>query len=342
MASDPAVPVTLTGGPEYGISVVIPTYQRRSALERALRGLAQQSLAADGYEVIVAIDGSDDGTHEMLASISTPYRLRWLRQPNRGRAAACNGGIAAARGSIVVILDDDMEPFPGLLETHQRLHLAGTRLGVVGAVPVVMDPPCTPVTEYIAEKFNRHLAMLATPGFQFKLRDFYSGNFSIRREHLLAVGGFDEAFAIYGNEDLELSLRLVRAGVQLVYNPEAGARQHYTKTFSELARDNVAKGRTAVLLARLHPETFDDLKLSTYGLGSRKWRWLRAALLHLADWWPGAPDQVSRFMEWLQQRRPAHLQKYIGLSLDYFYWVGARAAEREARLREDPSGRVAE
>jgi GT2 family glycosyltransferase len=311
------------------LSAVIPTYQRCAMLERALWALAEQTLPADAYEVVVAINGSDDGTCEMLARLSTPYRLRSLWQPNRGRAAACNAGIAAARGAIVVLLDDDMEPSPGMLDAHRRAHAAESRLGVLGAVPIALGPSSSPVVEYIGRKFNRHLETLSAPGHRLKPRDFYTGNFSIRREVLLEVGGFDEAFTMYGNEDVELWVRLARAGVQIVYSPEAWAQQHYTKTFAQLARDNIAKGQTAVLVAVKHPECVADLKLSTYQQASWKWRALRAILLRASERWPRTPDRVSGFVEWLQRRNPRGLQRYFALSLDYFYWVGARIAERD-------------
>jgi glycosyltransferase involved in cell wall biosynthesis len=47
------------------VSVVIPTYQRRALLELALGALARQEMAAGQYEVVVSVDGSDDGTREM-------------------------------------------------------------------------------------------------------------------------------------------------------------------------------------------------------------------------------------------------------------------------------------
>ena len=58
------------------VSVVIPTHQRRASLERALRALSRQALAPHEYEVIVAIDGSTDGTRESVEAMRTPYALR--------------------------------------------------------------------------------------------------------------------------------------------------------------------------------------------------------------------------------------------------------------------------
>jgi glycosyltransferase involved in cell wall biosynthesis len=313
------------------ISVVIPTYQRCASVRRALEALTRQTISPNLFEVIVVIDGSEDGTAEMVELFAAPYLLRAICQPNRGRAAACNAGMRACQGELIILLDDDMQPAPGFVAAHQRAHCAGDHLVVLGAVPITFDTASPPVVAYIGAKFNRHLEQLTQPNYRFKLTDFYSGNASIRRDMLIGVGGFDEAFRVYGNEDLELYLRLLRAGARLVYSAEACAEQHYTKDFRALARDNIAKGQTAVLLASKHPSALADLKLSTYSQASLKWRLLRAMLLHLSRAFPGAPDRIIRLVEWIERRRPARLNQYYMLALDYFYWFGALAAMRQNR-----------
>jgi len=313
------------------VSVVIPTYQRRDSVGRALEALARQTLPPEEFEVLISIDGSDDGTRELLEAFRTSFPVVVLWQPNRGRAAACNAGLRASHGELVVLLDDDMEPAPEFLTAHLAAHAAGPRLGVVGAAPVTIDPSSSPVLDYIGSKFNRHLETLSQPGHVFKLRDFYSGNFSIARDTLLDLGGLDEAFTAYGNEDLELSLRLSRAGIRLVYSPDAVARQHYTKDFRALARDNLEKGRTAVLLAGKHAETLADLKLSHYRDESPRWRLVRAVLLAATRLWRGTTEIAIRFMAWLERRRPARMRSYYYYALDYFYWVGVRDTLRENR-----------
>src|SRR6266545_2159750 len=92
------------------VSIIIPTYQRSSSVARALRALAPQTFSPDRFEVIVSIDGSSDATREMVAQFPAPFDLRCIWQPNRGRAGACNAGILAAKGELLVLLDDDMEP----------------------------------------------------------------------------------------------------------------------------------------------------------------------------------------------------------------------------------------
>lgn len=307
-------------------SVVIPTYRRCASVERALRALSVQTVDPATLEVVVAIDGSEDGTRDLVATFPAPYRLQSVWQPNRGRASARNAGIRATRGDLLIMLDDDMEPVPEFVAAHRAAHEGASRCCVVGAVPIRSCSAPTPAAAYIAAKFNRHLQRLAQPGFQFNLRDFYSGNFSIRRSDLEAAGLFDEAFTIYGNEDLELSLRLNKVGVQLRYSPDALAYQHYTKDFPALARDTVAKGRTAVLLAQKHRDALAGLKLSTYHQASPRWRLARAGLLAASRVCGGVPTMVERFVVWLEHRRPERLHSYYELALDYYYWLGARAA----------------
>jgi GT2 family glycosyltransferase len=311
------------------LSVVIPTYRRRALVRRALESLANQTLAPMEYEVIVSIDGSDDGTQQMVAAFPAPYALRCVSQPHAGRAAACNTGIRAATGELVVLLDDDMQPASELLAAHRRAHAGTPDLGVMGAVPVRLTARSSPTARYIGSKFNGHLEKLARPDYQLRLRDFYTGNFSIRRATLLRVGLFDEAFRVYGNEDLELSVRLKRAGVRLVYAPGALAYQAYAKDFAALAADTAAKGRTAVLLARKHPETLPELKLATYDVGFPRWRVARAALLGLSDRWPPSSDLLVRLVQVLDRVAPPRLVDVAYfLTLDYFYWLGARSALR--------------
>lgn len=304
-------------------SVIIPTYQRNDSVKRLLQALKRQTIQPYMFEVLVVVDGSDDGTDHMIANMKVPYRLSCIWQPNRGRAAARNAGIVGAEGELIVLLDDDMEPLPEFLSAHWHAHQERERLGVLGAVPVRIDSKSPPVAAYIAEKFGQHLEKLSQPGYQLHLRDFYSGNFSIRKETLLAVGLFDEEFKAYGNEDLELSLRLKKAGVSLVYCSQALAYQHYEKDFPALAYDNIAKGQTAVLFVQKHLEVYPELKLSSYRQTSKKWYLLRAALLQLSRFWKKTPPYLIFFMTWLERRRPARLHLYYQLSLDYFFWLGA-------------------
>jgi len=315
------------------VSVVIPTYQRCASVQRLLSALARQTFSPEAYEVIVSIDGSGDGTQEMVAQFRAPYSLRALWQPHRGRASAVNAGIRAATGDLLVVLDDDMQPVPEFLAAHQRAHQGDSEVGVLGAVPICFNSSSSPVVQFIGSKFNQHLEKLLQPGYRFMLRDFYTGNFSIRREVLLRVGPFDEDFKDYGNEDLELFVRLTNAGIPLIFSAEALAYQHYEKDLAALAKDKIAAGRTAVLLASKHAGTLDSLRLSTYGQSSLKWRLLRGILLGIGHVWNGMPRLIIAFVSALARIRPSWFQLVCPAALDYFYWEGAFSAIQENRRK---------
>lgn len=313
------------------MSVIIPTYQRRGCVANLLDGLSRQTFPPKSFEVIVSIDGSNDGTQELVEQFEASFRLLSLWQPKRGRAAACNSGIRSSTGDVLLLLDDDMDPTPALLEAHWAAHQDQPSLAVLGAAPILLNPSSSAVAHYVANKFNRHLENLAQPGYEFQLRDFYSGNCSIRRNVLLAAGGFDEGFRIYGNEDLELWHRLAARGVRLVYSRDAVAYQNYTKDFFGLARDKQEQGCTAVLLASKHPETFKHLKLSTYRQGSLKWRLARKILLVASRGAPCTPRLVMNAMHWMAEHRPNWFLFLCQQALDYFYWLGVRTALRGIR-----------
>jgi GT2 family glycosyltransferase len=313
------------------LSVVIPTYQRRDSLLRLLASLAGQTLPASAYEVIAVVDGSTDGTAEAARGLAVPYALSVLEGSNRGRARACNAGVRAATGDVVVLLDDDMEATPKCLAAHAQAHAGAGRRAVVGAAPIVVSPASPPFVRYMADGFRKRLARLGQPGYRVSFRDTYTGNFSAPREALLAIGGFDEAFRVYGHEDYELALRLQGAGVELTYSAEALAHQHYEKTFAAFARDGIARGRTAVLFAAKHPEIVDRIKLSEYRQWPWRWRTLRGLLLRLSRVTDRVPDWVVALVERLERWEPPRLDKYYTMAIDYLYWYGALAAMREQR-----------
>jgi GT2 family glycosyltransferase len=317
------------GRNEPSISVIIPTYQRRDSLLRTLTALARQDLPAETFEVIVSVDGSQDGTDAAVASFPAPFTLRSVQGTRRGRAAACNAAIAAAGGEIVVILDDDMQPSAGCLRYHARHHPPLSRTCVIGAAPVRLDETAPAAARFVARKFNRHLERLARPDHVHTLRDFYSGNASIRAEILREAGGFDETFTMYGNEDLELSLRLRAAGVTLRYDGDALAEQHYDKDLAALAQDTVEKGRTAVLLVRSHPEAFGELQLGGSGEAWPAWRFVRRRLLRAARRRPRLPVAILRLGARLERLGFARSELFYRLLLDFAYWTGVQTALEE-------------
>ena len=317
------------------VSVVIPTHSRREALRRALVSLGDQSLAGSSYEVVVAVDGSADGTTEMLAGLETAYELRTVVGPKRGRAGACNAAIAEAGGEVLVILDDDMEAAPRMLESHLEHHPPDSRVCVMGAVPVVLTESSTSAARHVKANFDLHLSRLSDPEHRRLPRSFYTGNASLRAEVMREVGGFDEGFGIYGNEDVELALRLRGVGVSIEFDPEALARQSYDKDLKGLESDTYEKGGTTVMLARRHPEVFADLRLADAGDASRPWLAMRSILLAAARHRGRVREAVFAIAAELERVGFSRRPLFYRAVLDFAFWAGVCAELEKEEASDD-------
>jgi len=224
------------------LSVVIPTYNRRAILEKALLALASQTLSPEEYEVVLVDDGSTDGTRAMVDSLDLPFSLTYRYQERKGPAAARNAGIRLAKAPIVVFIDSDIVVKPGFLEAHLSVHGEGD---VIGHGAVI------------------HTDNLEDPtSAEFKITDisrafFATGNASIAKVHLERAGMFDESFVEYGWEDLELGIRLRKLGLRAVKVPGAEG-YHYKKRLTaddvpSWCRRERERGHTAVIFYRKVP-----------------------------------------------------------------------------------------
>ena len=96
------------------VSVILPVFNRRHLIERALASVVRQSFT--DYELLIIDDGSSDGVEALLLPMTAENpNWRYLRHRNRGLSAARNIGIQAALGEWVTFLDADDEYLPGHL-----------------------------------------------------------------------------------------------------------------------------------------------------------------------------------------------------------------------------------
>jgi len=320
---------------ELDLSVVVPTYSRADAVARLLEALSRQTLAPERFELIIAIDGSRDGTLELVTGYSAPYRLSSIWQENSGPATARNQAALRSSAPILLFLDDDMEPVAECLEAHLQAHEPARRRCVLGAAPIDLRAGDAPVARYFQGKFDAHFTRLSAPDHRFIARDFYSGNFSLERALLLEVGLFDTSFTQYGNEDVDLALKLRAAGAEIAYEPRALARQRFDKDVVRAFADAKAKGQTALQVAHKHPEALSELRLGTYLQRSSRWRLARRILLTVSRRSRLAPHLILRPSSWLE-RSPFELPPlYYDFLFDFAFWLGVEAELNgsAARLR---------
>jgi glycosyltransferase involved in cell wall biosynthesis/peptidoglycan/xylan/chitin deacetylase (PgdA/CDA1 family) len=237
------------------ISVVVPTYQRRELVLAGVRALAEQSFDRP-YEVIVAVDGSSDGSTAALRGLAVPFPLTVLEQSNAGASSARNLGARQARGDILLFLDDDMEADPHLLAEHDRLHGEGAD-AVLGHMPLHPGSAPTAISAAVGDWSEERLARLSRPGAELTLHDLLTGQLSVSADVFRALGGFDLAFTrggSFGNEDVDFGHRLLRAGYDVRFNPRAVSHQRYVVTARQHLRQWRQAGRADVVFARKHPE----------------------------------------------------------------------------------------
>jgi GT2 family glycosyltransferase/peptidoglycan/xylan/chitin deacetylase (PgdA/CDA1 family) len=235
-------------------SVVVPTYERRETVMRSVLALQDQELR--DFEVVVAVDGSSDGTAAALRALSPSFPLRVLEQPNQGRAAAVNAGAAAAGGDVLLILDDDMSADRRLLAEHDRSHREGADV-VMGDIPLDPSSPRNLLSWGVGWWARARCERLSSGEEEIGIADLLTGQMSISREAFEEIGGFDVGFTregLFGGEDLDLGYRLQKAGRKVVFNPRAISFQYYAVDPLSYLDRAYESGRADWELVAKHPE----------------------------------------------------------------------------------------
>lgn len=224
------------------VSVVVATKDRARYLERALESLTGQTLAP-WFEVVVVDNGSSDDTRAVAerAGAHGRFPVVYLYEPEPNRGKARNRGIAVARGDVIAFCDDDVRAPAGWLAAHAAAHSGGADRLVVNG-PIVNVPSYDAAPKATLANFSR--AFLCTC------------NASIPRSLLLAAGGFDESFDLYGWEDTELGVRLREAGAAWKFAWNAAiwhVKPPAENTLEIEARKAVEKARMAQRFVAKHP-----------------------------------------------------------------------------------------
>jgi peptidoglycan/xylan/chitin deacetylase (PgdA/CDA1 family)/GT2 family glycosyltransferase len=234
---------------------VVPTYQRRDLVLTLLDALTRQDTEHP-FEAVVVVDGSTDGTAAALNSRSYQFPLKVIDQENRGAARARNRGAEVARGDVVLFLDDDMEPHPGLVRAHLAAHDAGAE-AVTGAIPLHPESPDNIMAQSVGEWADELAAQCAQPGHRLGVQDIFTGQLSIRRDLFTELRGFDERFTAdgtFGNADVDFGHRLVSHGSTVVFRPDAISYQRYIVTAKEFLPRWTQVGEADMQIMRLHPD----------------------------------------------------------------------------------------
>ena len=176
-------------------SIIIPTYNRKEILTRALDSLVSQT--EKNWEGIIVDDGSDDDTYSHIRSYLDDSRIQYIRQGNSGPALAKNKGIENASGTFLTFLDSDDEFLSTHLESRKNILSENPEIKFLyGGIKIVGN-------QFVPDRFDTDIKInldLCVIG----------GTFFIERELLLSLKGFKN---IMIGEDAELFDRIASTDI---------------------------------------------------------------------------------------------------------------------------------
>lgn len=195
------------------VAVAIPTYGRDDVLLNTVNDLLALDDAPDEILIIDQTPRHSEFVEQRLQSLDTSGAIRWLRLPKPSITVAMNTALCQAQSEVVLFLDDDIRPDGNLVAAHRQAQQQGTGELIAGRVlqpwhKLQADPPGSDF------RFNSLSSR--------ELGEFMGGNFSVRRELAVGLGGFDENFVeVAYRFEAEFALRWCRSGRAIRYEPTA-------------------------------------------------------------------------------------------------------------------------
>ena len=235
------------------VSLIIPTFNGLSLLQKHLPTL----LSADGVaeaELVIADDGSTDGTAEWLAEHVPQARLVRSAE-NGGFSRACNAAIAASSGDVLVLVNNDVSVEPGFLTPLLGVLTADASIFAVNSR--ILLPSKDNLDE--GEKtggFHHGIFYVdcchdASRSSQSTAPTLYATACAAayRREMVEELGGFDELYSPCYWEDVDLSYRALKRGWRVMYEPTSVVYHEHETTTARLDRrfTSMVKHRNAFL-----------------------------------------------------------------------------------------------
>jgi GT2 family glycosyltransferase len=200
------------------ISVIVPSYRRPDRLAQCLAGLGDSQLRPD--EVLVVLRPDDHESKQLVREHSELALVIEVQRP--GMLAAMGAGLCAARGRIIVFMDDDAVPRPDWL-TKISAHLGRSEVGGAGGRDVVTDPDDLPRESVagIISRWGRVTGNHHTVVGPARPVDVLKGaNMAFKREALALPQGLLGTGAEVHNE-IAICLNARNLGWQLVLDPTA-------------------------------------------------------------------------------------------------------------------------
>ncbi len=199
------------------ISVIIPTYNGAHRISNTLDAITNQSVSP--HEVIVVIDGSTDGTSQVVEAYQSKLNnLKIIEQSNQGRAGVRNTGVRNAIGDLLIFYDDDTRPEPDSILHHKEFHIAHPN-SICSGFPLEDEK----LMKTDIQKYKLWLSKKWTQKYHAGLNQLNeqnlfltAANMSIPKALFNSLGGFNEKLT--DAEDYELAVRAYQKGVPIYFD----------------------------------------------------------------------------------------------------------------------------
>ncbi len=199
------------------VSAALPTYQREQVLIETINSLIELEVGPDEIIIVDQTLQHEASTHRELTRLDSIGKIRWIRIPSPSITHAMNVALEQARNDMVLFLDDDIIPGSKLITAHSLAHAQGECNIVAGQVLQPGEEPASDQPDQAGFRFcssqRQHISALM------------GGNFSIKRDVALKLGGFDENFVrVAYRFEAEFASRAIAAGESILFEPEASIR----------------------------------------------------------------------------------------------------------------------
>jgi glycosyltransferase involved in cell wall biosynthesis len=218
------------------LSVVIPTYNRCTILEKTLGGLCNQAEPEHLHEVIIVSDGSTDGTSAVVKAFSARLPIRFIPLTKGTVSQARNSGLEQAESAVVVFLDDDIVASPNLLAEHARFHrdFPAPEAALLGYVTWSLEFRITPFMRWYGEYGGLAGYSLIRGEGPISPNFLVTANVSVKKEFAQRVGGFNPDLTVH--EDYDFGYRMAENGLRMYFRRDALGYHYQTFTFEQACR----------------------------------------------------------------------------------------------------------
>jgi GT2 family glycosyltransferase len=215
-------------GCERGLTVIVPTCNRRDLLDRLLASL--EGEWQDLEEVLVVVNATTDDTLALLEHHSALRpKLRFLERKAPGKSGALNHAIGACRGEFLAFVDDDVVVRPGWAAGYLRAFRDTQASALQGRI--LMPEAVQSDSELMDQVRRMRTHVVVDYGLACRSRHSLTGaNMAVRRSTLERVGLFDERLGPGASglcEDTDLAWRILGAGGSIQYVAQATVEHHF-------------------------------------------------------------------------------------------------------------------